>query len=488
MGIQSWHAFCFKKSIALPDRLVNMNSNVSPVSAAQDFQRQSKLNPSARLGIEALVGIGAPGSNAPSFSNTLKQQQQQQQLRADSQPQQPPEPVRQAEQARSRPPASPSESAPAAQAESAPAPDQAPGTTQQQPSSGTNDAQSAQSENGQADASGKNGPGAQGTGGESSAAPPSKNTEAADAAAANPLLPPATDLPALIAALLPGLQAANAAKPAADSTNADALAGDSGKKSLQNSGLLPTLIADGRKGAQAGGRQGGNGFGAALAANATARTVADVGAGTNASAHSAEGLVAQLQARQPLAGALLPDGKALVTAQTGDADGLHALTNLGLPHVSQRGAGVAQGGLQLPVATPTGREAWAEDVGNQVRWMLGRAESKAELVLTPPNMGKLEVSITLNGDQTTAQFVASSQAARDALEQALPRLREILQQAGISLGQTNVSTSGEQGAGGEGSERGGRGGRGTETSADTSEGVSQKTWLRQHDGLVDTFV
>ena len=58
-----------------------MNSNVSPVSAAQVFQRQSKLNPSARLGIEALVGIGAPGSNAPSFSNTLKQQQQQQQLR-----------------------------------------------------------------------------------------------------------------------------------------------------------------------------------------------------------------------------------------------------------------------------------------------------------------------------------------------------------------------------------------------------------------------
>ncbi len=187
------------------------------------------------------------------------------------------------------------------------------------------------------------------------------------------------------------------------------------------------------------------------------------------------------------AGTLLSEGKALAAAQAGDADGLHTLTNLGLPHVGQRGAGVGQGGLQLPVATPAGREAWAEDVGNQVRWMLGRAESKAELVLTPPNMGKLEVSITLNGDQTTAQFVASSQAARDALEQALPRLREILQQAGISLGQTNVSTSGEQGAGSEGSRHGARSGRGTETSADTSEGASRSTWLRQHDGMVDTF-
>ncbi len=142
---------------------------------------------------------------------------------------------------------------------------------------------------------------------------------------------------------------------------------------------------------------------------------------------------------------------------------------------------------QLPVQTPAGAQAWAEDVGNQVRWMLGRAESKAELVLTPPNLGKLEVSISLSGDQTTAQFVASSQAARDALEQALPRLREMLQQAGIQLGQANVSTSGEQPAqgGDEGGRGGGRGGEGQ--IADAASESSHGQWLRRHDGMVDTF-
>ena len=459
-----------------------MNSNVSPVSVAHDFQRHTKLNPSARLGIDALAGLGAPGSSAPSFSTTLQQQQ-----RPDPQPQPPSAPVRQAEPAADRPP-SPRDQATASQAEKPRRPDDAGGTAQQQSSSSTNDSQSTQPASTPADASGKDAQGAEGKDAESSAALPSTKAEASDSAPAHPLLPTSTDLPALIAALLPGLQAANAAKPAADSLGADALTGDSGKKSLQNPGLLPALLADGRKGAQAGGRQAGTGFAAALAGNATARANADLAAGTNTGAHAADGLVAQLQARQSLTSALVPDGKTLAAAQAGDADPLHALTNLGLPHIGQRGAGVAQGGLQLPVATPAGREAWAEDVGNQVRWMLGRAESKAELVLTPPNMGKLEVSITLNGDQTTAQFVASSQAARDALEQALPRLREILQQAGISLGQTNVSTSGERGAGGEGSKQGGRSGRGTETSADTVEGASRNTWLRQHDGMVDTFV
>ena len=456
-----------------------MNSNVSPVSVAHDFQRHNKLNPSARLGIDALAGIGAPGSSTSSFSSTL---QQQQQLRPDPQPQaQPPSaPVRQAEPTADRPPSS-GEQATTSQTEKPRTSDDTGGTAQQQ-SSSTNDAQPAQPTSTPADANGKEGQSAEGTDAESSAALSGKKTETSDSD------PARMDLPALIAALLPGLQTANTAKPAAGSTNADALTGDSGKKSLQNSGLLPTLLADGRKGSQTGGRQAGTGFAAALAGNATPRASADLAAGTNTGAHVADGLVAQLQARQSLTGALVPDGKALSAAQAGDADGLHALTNLGLPHVGQRAAGVGQGGLQLPVATPAGRDAWAEDVGNQVRWMLGRAESKAELVLTPPNMGKLEVSITLNGDQTTAQFVASSQAARDALEQALPRLREILQQAGISLGQTNVSTSGEQGAGGEGSERGARSGRGIETSADTSEGASPNTWLRQHDGMVDTFV
>lgn len=101
-------------------------------------------------------------------------------------------------------------------------------------------------------------------------------------------------------------------------------------------------------------------------------------------------------------------------------------------------------GAQIPkmlVPTPAGQRAWAEDVSNRVIWIAGRGEGRAELVLTPPSLGKLRVTIQTNGDQTTAHFVAASSAAREALEQALPRLREALQQAGINLGDTSVSTS-----------------------------------------------
>lgn len=148
--------------------------------------------------------------------------------------------------------------------------------------------------------------------------------------------------------------------------------------------------------------------------------------------------------------------------------------------------------VQLQLSTPAGSRGWSAEVGNQVVWMLGRNESKAELVLTPPSLGKLGVSIQVNGEQTTAHFVAASQAARDALEQAMPKLREVLQQAGIQLGQTNVSTSGEQrthdGQQGNGSSWANRGrqgdddrGLGPVRSSDAS------VWTRNGDGVIDTF-
>lgn len=147
---------------------------------------------------------------------------------------------------------------------------------------------------------------------------------------------------------------------------------------------------------------------------------------------------------------------------------------------------------QLQVSTPAGQRGWATEIGNQVSWMLGRNESKAELVLTPPSLGKLGVSIHVNGDQTTAHFVAATQAARDALEQAMPRLREVLQQAGINLGQTNVSTSGEQrphDGGGDSGQRGGWGSSGRSDAGDmASTGASTTTsWVRSGNGVIDTF-
>jgi flagellar hook-length control protein FliK len=92
----------------------------------------------------------------------------------------------------------------------------------------------------------------------------------------------------------------------------------------------------------------------------------------------------------------------------------------------------------LPVAPAVGAPGWSEEVGNRVIWMANRMESRAELVLTPPQMGRVEVSLSISGDQASATFVSPNPAVREALEAALPRLREVLADAGIQLGQAQV--------------------------------------------------
>lgn len=93
----------------------------------------------------------------------------------------------------------------------------------------------------------------------------------------------------------------------------------------------------------------------------------------------------------------------------------------------------------LPVSQAVGAPGWGQEVGDKVIWMANRMESRAELLLTPPQMGRVEVSLSVSGDQATASFASTNPAVREALEAALPRLREILAEAGIQLGQTQVS-------------------------------------------------
>lgn len=146
------------------------------------------------------------------------------------------------------------------------------------------------------------------------------------------------------------------------------------------------------------------------------------------------------------------------------------------------------------VATPVGTRGWDNEVGEKLTWMVGRNETRADLVLNPPQLGRIEVSLSMNGDQTNAVFVSANPAVREALENAVPRLREILQDAGISLGQTQVGAeSFQQSANNpENGDNFSRGGRNvnagsTMTSGLGAGGSAPSPWLRRGSGLVDTF-
>lgn len=98
------------------------------------------------------------------------------------------------------------------------------------------------------------------------------------------------------------------------------------------------------------------------------------------------------------------------------------------------------------IEQPVGTNAWKDEVGHQVTWMIQHQVGRAELRLHPAHLGPIEVSVSVNNDEVNVSFQASHPATRDALESSLPRLRELLGHSGLSLGQASVS---QQFAGGQ---------------------------------------
>lgn len=145
------------------------------------------------------------------------------------------------------------------------------------------------------------------------------------------------------------------------------------------------------------------------------------------------------------------------------------------------------------IQTPVGARGWDNEFGQKLTWMVNKQESRADLVLNPPQLGRIEVSISINGDQANATFVSANPLVRDAIENAVPRLREVLQDAGISLGQTQVGAESFQQSSGN-RENGDNSRRGNAPDTTTTEAVhggilagGSAQALRSGNGMVDTF-
>ncbi len=91
------------------------------------------------------------------------------------------------------------------------------------------------------------------------------------------------------------------------------------------------------------------------------------------------------------------------------------------------------------IATPVQHPAWAGQVNDRLQWMIQHKLQQADIQLDPPELGRLDVRVVVNNDQANIHFASSHAAVRDALEAALPRLREMFQEQGLNLGNVDIS-------------------------------------------------
>ena len=148
---------------------------------------------------------------------------------------------------------------------------------------------------------------------------------------------------------------------------------------------------------------------------------------------------------------------------------------------------------QATINTPVTDKAWGNDFNQKITWMATQHEQTAELHLNPPNLGPLDVVLKVSGDQATALFTSPHAAVRDAVQQALPQLRNMLADNGITLGNAMVSDQSPKDQQAWQASQQQKGSGGTTGTIDTIvatgsiPSVATASLGRRHQGMVDTF-
>jgi len=91
-----------------------------------------------------------------------------------------------------------------------------------------------------------------------------------------------------------------------------------------------------------------------------------------------------------------------------------------------------------------GKVGWDQAISQKVVWMVGTEAQSATLTLNPPDLGPLQVVINVNNDKADTTFISENPEVRKALENGISTLRGLMDQAGVQLGQANVSTGKQQ--------------------------------------------
>ncbi|MEL7291022.1 MAG: flagellar hook-length control protein FliK [Pseudomonadota bacterium] len=146
-------------------------------------------------------------------------------------------------------------------------------------------------------------------------------------------------------------------------------------------------------------------------------------------------------------------GFAQQLAQAAGQPGSNALTQA-------RAEQAAQAPLQL------NRDLAGEQVAERVQMMMSKNLKNIDIRLDPPELGRMQIRMNMNGDAATVHFTVANQQARDVIEQSMPRLREMLAQQGVQLGDTSV----QQQASGQQQKRYAEGGQGNSGQGGSSQG------------------
>ena len=82
---------------------------------------------------------------------------------------------------------------------------------------------------------------------------------------------------------------------------------------------------------------------------------------------------------------------------------------------------------------------FGNDMATHVRVLKRQGGGEVKINLHPAELGRMSITVVTEGLDTRVAFVVETPQARQAVENALPRLRDMMDDAGLSLADSDVS-------------------------------------------------
>lgn len=82
---------------------------------------------------------------------------------------------------------------------------------------------------------------------------------------------------------------------------------------------------------------------------------------------------------------------------------------------------------------------WERGLGERMIWMVDKHIQTASMKLNPPELGPVEVELAIKKDQININFITHGVQAKEALDFAIPKLREMFLSSGLNLADVNVN-------------------------------------------------
>ncbi len=141
------------------------------------------------------------------------------------------------------------------------------------------------------------------------------------------------------------------------------------------------------------------------------------------------------------------------------------------------------------VETPVQQQKqWSEQVAGKIAWIAGRSIQSADIQLNPPDMGPIDVRVSVQNDQAQVTVNAQNAQVREMLEANSTRLRDMLEQEGLSLAGFDVSGDAPDGGGEDTGDEAPAGSGDAVASGDGGEPLASGEVAIRLDDSIDTYV